>query len=85
MAKTTDTPDEKPDEKPVRTAATTVTAGGKRVDIKDTGLSAGDSKGRLVEVMATSYLNGALFEPGAITHWPEGVEALGPNLREYKR
>lgn len=40
---------------------------------------------RLVRVKRASYVNNALFEAGAITYWPEGVEELGSNLEECDR
>ena len=55
-----------------------------RPGIVDTGLAGPDARRRLVRVLRKSYLNGAEFEEGAITHWPAGVEKLGPNLEEYK-
>lgn len=55
-----------------------------RPDVANTGLAGADSKGRLVRVLKKSYLNGAEFDEGAITHWPAGVEKLGANLEEYK-
>lgn len=55
-----------------------------RPDIANTGLAGADPDGRLVRVLKKSYLNGAEFDEGAITHWPAGVEKLGANLVEYK-
>lgn len=55
-----------------------------RPGIVDTGLAGPDPRRRLVRVLSKSYLNGAEFEAGAITHWPAGVDKLGPNLEEYK-
>lgn len=55
----------------------------KMARVADTGLAGADSKGRVVRVLRDSYVNGAIFEAGSITHWPKGVEKLGDNLEEY--
>jgi hypothetical protein len=73
--------DPKPEEK-----VETVKRGNiQRVDVRDTGLADPDKKGRFVRVLQKSYVNGAVFEKGEITHWPAGVETLGSNLEPYER
>lgn len=69
---------EKPNETP-KSSNTTI----ERSGVKFTGFSAAGET-RRVRVLERSYVNDALHEVGAITHWPAGVEVLGRNLEEFK-